>query len=116
MCRECKRTYDNLFHQKRSKEALKRKTQLQKKRRQENAKRIYELLLDSCCAKCGEEGPEVLDFDHLVREEKTNTIDRILSSSWSTIQKEIDKCRILCSNCHRRHTAKQMGWYVGFLS
>ena len=27
--------------------------------------------------------------------------------------KEVQKCEILCCNCHRKRTAKQLGWFTG---
>lgn len=56
----------------------------------------------SCgCQKCGEKRFYVLDFHHINPDEKENTIHDLRTCSIETIKKEIDKCIILCSNCHR---------------
>lgn len=52
------------------------------------------------CLICGEKDPACLDFHHLG--DKYEQISHMQSHSFSTIQKEIDKCVVLCSNCHRK--------------
>lgn len=54
-----------------------------------------------CCAKCGDTRVYVLDFHHKDRDEKDFTIGRIKKGSLDLIQNEIDKCAVLCANCHR---------------
>ena len=77
-----------------------------------NLQRIVEYLVIHSCVDCGESDPVVLDFDH--REPATKLIEignltrRVVS--WTTIEAEIAKCDVRCSNCHRRRTAKQFGW------
>ena len=53
------------------------------------------------CAKCGEERTYVLDYHHKDPTKKDFTIGKIKKGSLSLIQKEIDKCVVLCANCHR---------------
>ena len=53
--------------------------------------------------KCGEKRSYLLDFHHLDPTQKDSTVARLTSSSSSKqrIQDEIDKCIVLCANCHR---------------
>ncbi len=45
----------------------------------------------------------VYDFHHLDPAQKDFSLSghRIRQHSWKDIVKEIDKCRLLCANCHR---------------
>lgn len=59
------------------------------------------------CGFSGKEFPQVLDFDHL----PGKSAKKFTVGSWSrsvlsieTIQREIDKCEIVCANCHRIRT------------
>jgi hypothetical protein len=62
---------------------------------------------------CGESDPVVLEFDH-VRGEKSFNISDAARWGWSMerVFEEVAKCDVLCANCHRRKTAKQLGWYA----
>lgn len=54
------------------------------------------------CAKCGEKRIYVLDFHHIDPSTKDNTITRMSTKySLDRLKKEIDKCVVLCANCHR---------------
>ena len=45
---------------------------------------------------------EALDFHHLNPKEKDFSIsDRNIKLDWDSIKKELDKCILICSNCHR---------------
>lgn len=56
------------------------------------------------CEKCGEDRPWVLDFHHVNPLEKDiEVIHLIRASSKKRALKEIDKCMVLCANCHRDH-------------
>jgi hypothetical protein len=74
---------------------------------------MYDYLLDHPCEICGENRPECLDFDHIDKENKSFNISKYRDSkSYKDLENEINKCRVLCANCHRIHTAVQMGWYI----
>lgn len=55
------------------------------------------------CVDCYISDWRVLDFDH-VRGKKTYNVSDMKGSSIAMIKKEIKKCVIRCSNCHRIKT------------
>lgn len=57
------------------------------------------------CNRCPENDWAVLDFHHSDPEEKDMEVSTMVSHAWSKekILKEISKCEVLCSNCHRKH-------------
>src|SRR3989344_7382256 len=54
------------------------------------------------CSVCSENHPATLDFHHMGNKEFT--IKYMVSNGYSPnrIKKEMDKCTVLCSNCHRK--------------
>lgn len=56
------------------------------------------------CVKCGESHPATLDFHHIDPKTKEFAISSAVKTrvlSISRLKQEIDKCEVLCSNCHR---------------
>jgi hypothetical protein len=79
----------------------------QERTRDRNHAKMWELLENSQCADCSIEDSRVLEFDHRPSEDKSFNVSRAVSGStrsWELIQKEIDKCDIVCANCHRIRT------------
>jgi hypothetical protein len=57
------------------------------------------------CADCGIKYPYyVMDFDHREGEIKQYELNRIDRMSIKAILREIEKCDVVCSNCHRVRT------------
>lgn len=56
------------------------------------------------CTQCGENHPACLDFHHDDPSQKKYSISQMIWNSVSKqkIQEEIDKCTVLCANCHRK--------------
>lgn len=67
---------------------------------------IQELKSTTPCADCGKTFPYyVMDFDH-IGDDKDKAISAGLNRGWSKarLQQEIDKCELVCANCHRQRT------------
>lgn len=76
-----------------------------KRKQRERLKLISEYKAKKGCERCGyNEHPCALDFAHKDPKTKKFTISKVLTRNFELIQKEIDKCRVLCSNCHRLET------------
>lgn len=56
------------------------------------------------CSECGEDHPRCLDFHHKDSSTKVLAVSTMVLSGFSkeTILDEINKCDVLCSNCHRK--------------
>lgn len=61
------------------------------------------------CADCHKEYPyAVYDFHHKDPSQKDREIASMRRWSWENIKKELDKCVMLCANCHRmRHLQEE---------
>lgn len=58
------------------------------------------------CEVCGSK--ENLEFDHRERTTKIFNLSGChLDKSWDKIIQELEKCDLLCSDCHREHTNEQ---------
>lgn len=51
-----------------------------------------------------------MDFDHC-RGKKLSNINAMVRNgvSFDTLKKEIDKCDLVCANCHRNRTHSRLG-------
>jgi hypothetical protein len=98
-CEECRNKVSAAYH-----EQLKQK-------RLEIKCFIYKYLLSHPCA-CGESAPEALEFDH--RRDKKFDISHAAKYGYgmAVVQREIEKCVVMCSNCHRKKTAAEQHWYA----
>ena len=72
-----------------------------RKRYAENRAHWIEYLGGKCVG-CGT--TENLQFDHIDRTNKTHSIAGILGRNRDKVKPEIDKCRLLCEDCHKVKT------------
>lgn len=76
-----------------------------------NARRVFEYLESHPCVHCGESDPVVLKFDHRGEGDKIDSVSNLIrNASWFKIEAELEKCDVLCANCHRRKSAAQFGY------
>lgn len=63
------------------------------------------------CKDCGyDRCIKALNFHHRDEKEKGFTISQYLDASWAKLQPELDKCDLLCFNCHmERHCDLDLG-------
>jgi hypothetical protein len=105
-CRECNKAY-HYRNWDRHMAQIRRRT---KERRAAARAFIVEYLRAHPCVDCGETDIVVLEFDHL-RDKRANVSRLIATSEVRRIAEEIEKCEVVCANCHRRRTARRGGWY-----
>ena len=74
----------------------------EKERRIRLARWLDEYTVACGCAMCGLDEPWCLDFHHLEPSEKEYTMSQIARVSWRRVLVEIEKCVVVCANCHRR--------------
>lgn len=67
----------------------------------------YAQLGGGCCQRCGySKSVAALDFHHINPNEKENTVNGFLAARrLDEATKEMRKCALLCSNCHREYEA-----------
>lgn len=54
-----------------------------------------------CCSVCGySEHPAALQFHHVDPKTKEHSWTKLRLKSWDKIVVELDKCVLLCANCH----------------
>src|ERR1035437_9239929 len=72
------------------------------------AKKIKAInLLGGKCSKCGNNDIFCLEFHHCLGDKEFG-ISQIKANRWSLIEKEIQKCKLLCRNCHAEiHNPKE---------
>lgn len=75
--------------------------QKEQEKYKEKTNQIIEYKKTLHCKKCGENRYYLLDFHHRNPNEKKYTISNNTRANFETIKKEIEKCDVLCSNCHR---------------
>ena len=71
---------------------------------QQNLNLYWELKLKPC-SDCNQSfHPYVMDWDHRPGTDKKGNVSEMLQGSREALLEEIEKCDLLCSNCHRTRT------------
>lgn len=119
-CLDCHRLRDNrwgrISRNRRTKEQIEKELKITSEHRKNtvlrNQKFICDYLIKHPCVDCKESNIIVLEFDH-VKGEKFKNISHLVASA-AQIQKieaEINKCEVVCANCHRIRTNKRSNHY-----
>lgn len=54
------------------------------------------------CKYCPESHPACLDFHHRDPSQKISGVARMTSHSWENLLAEVEKCDVVCKNCHAK--------------
>jgi hypothetical protein len=99
-CKECQREY--------LKEHYKKNKQYYIDKASESHRKTIEikrqLIIDAKskgCSRCGEKHIACLDFHHL-KDKEFGIAKGKFSKGIDTLKKELNKCEVICSNCHRK--------------
>lgn len=111
-CSVCVDTYQSEYYQKNITKVRKQNREVRLITKRKRMLFVLQYLKLHPCIDCGEKDFTCLDFDH-VRGQKICSISEMIANTYSegNILKEIEKCEVRCSNCHRRKTAKEADWY-----
>lgn len=106
-CKDCMKT----AYQKCRKAKYKHYRAVQLARERRNYDHLTKWKATQRCKDCGENNPIVLDLHHRDHTKKDIEVSNAVRGwSWKRLKTEIDKCDVLCANCHRieHHKQKQL--------
>lgn len=89
------------YYEKNKKQIIKNSSDARKK----ITKRFAEYKATLHCTRCGQNHPATLDFHHVTRSKGDVKLYLLVRNGhfWKRIMQEVDKCVVLCANCHRIH-------------
>tara|TARA_R100001377_G_C3140249_1_gene92431 strand:- start:209 stop:643 length:435 start_codon:yes stop_codon:yes gene_type:complete len=111
-CRECNKAYQREHYKKNKKYYAKKARGWEKEYKHEAYSYLREKAKDGC-VHCGEQDFRCLQFNHIERSTKIDSVSSMVrdNKNLSVIKEEVDKCEVLCANCHFKVTAGQFNWY-----
>jgi hypothetical protein len=115
-CRDCMHGFNKKYFEGSAKERHLKQVRERKEVARDVAREYaYQYLSNHHCIQCGEGDVRVLEFHHRDRNEKDMDVGYMISAGYSVqrIQAEINKCDVLCANCHRKITVEERGWFRG---
>ena len=103
-CRECGKIFTRNHYRRNKRQYVDRVLRSHAKRRE-----YLHQIKSRPCADCGVQYPYyVMDFDHREGEEKIFEMNRVNYVTLRALKQEIEKCDVVCSNCHRERTYRRI--------
>lgn len=106
-CKACARSFQSERYQKVYAES---RAARDKKLRDENRERLSDYKRNIGCRFCKENDPICLEFHHRDSSDKLFNIGTNTHRTWPHIEREITKCIVVCSNCHKKLHAGREGY------
>lgn len=101
-CKECQSKYHRQHYIDNKSYYQEKRNRNNKKYRYATRKFINDFKEKSACLFCGENTTCCLDFHHLDPKIKDSNISKMQIRKISVVKEEIEKCIVVCSNCHRK--------------
>ncbi len=104
ICRECSKVRSKQYYVDNTEEHKKNIYARHLVNVKSNRQKLKEYKQQHGCPYCPETEPVCLDLHHLDGDTKERCVSETIHRgwSWAKIQKELDKCICICSNCHRK--------------
>jgi len=97
-------------HYQRNKEIYKARARAHTDKKKRQYRALIDALRSEPCKDCRQRFPPVcMDFDHVRGDKESCVTTAAHSGSWSLdrLLREIEKCEVVCSNCHRIRTQQR---------
>ena len=107
-CRSCQRAYRRQHYLANRQKYIAKACRNRERLALERTLFLIEYFKEHPCTDCGERDPVVLEFDHL-RDKEFDIGQALHTYAWPKVLAEIEKCEVVCANCHRRRTATRRG-------
>jgi hypothetical protein len=107
-CRPCRKAYGREHYLANRQRYVDQARENKQRLMRERTAYLLEHFATHPCSDCGETDPLVLEFDHL-RDKRFNVGSALPYRNWESILAEIEKCEVVCANCHRRRTGRRLG-------
>lgn len=102
-CKECHKKYRKIHYQQNKQKYIRKAKIWDAQKRNERRDYLLKYIEKNPCKDCGETNPLVMEFDH-VTGNKVDCISSLLTTSDSIFFEELNKCEVVCANCHRLRT------------
>lgn len=103
-CRDCGKKLTQDHYRRNKRQYIERSVRAKEKRRE-----YVRQMKSRPCADCGIQYPfYVMDFDHREGETKAFEMNHVNYVTMRAIKEEIEKCDIVCANCHRERTYQRV--------
>lgn len=104
ICKECSKQRSRRYYKENRKEHL-----IKVGKRRTHVRELFKIWIKNiksigCCC-CDEKEPVSIDFHHLFNKKFVISSNGGGRVSFKSLSKEINKCILLCSNCHRKYHA-----------
>ena len=108
ICKQCHKQYVQGHYLAHKEDYIRRSKANSPRYHQERVRMLRDYKAERGCVHCGERNPVCLDFHHHNKDKEFS----VAMNMWRSIAKvmeEVRKCIVVCSNCHRKIHAGELG-------